>query len=217
MKIIDQNNWARREHYNHFKNLEYPYFSLCFTFDISQLRHFCRKNKLSITYSLVYLSSRCANNIPEFRLRIREGEVVEHEIVHPSFTVLREDETFSFCTFDDSEDPVVFFQRAQTEQARVMLQAVMDNESERDDYLFMSPLPWISFTSCTHAQGNGLKDSVPRIAWGKYYEDTAEHIQLPYSIQMHHALADGLHVGKFVEQFQHLLYEPEKLFSTLLN
>jgi chloramphenicol O-acetyltransferase len=37
---------------------------------------------------MVYAITRAANAIPEFRYRIRPGQVVEHEVVHPGITVL---------------------------------------------------------------------------------------------------------------------------------
>jgi len=63
-----------------------------------------KKSGVSVTIGIVYAISRAANSVPELRLRIRGGDVIEHELVHPSFTVLAEDELFSFCMIDYCED-----------------------------------------------------------------------------------------------------------------
>ena len=39
-------------------------------------------------------------------------------------------------------------------------------------------------------------DSNPRITWGKYFERCG-NVYLPVSVLCHHALVDGLHIGRF--------------------
>jgi Chloramphenicol O-acetyltransferase len=52
-------------------------------------------------------------------------------------------------------------------------------------------------------------DSIPRISWGKYFEEVGK-IKLPLSVQAHHALVDGIHVGQFFNTFQEILDNPVK-------
>jgi chloramphenicol O-acetyltransferase type A len=52
-------------------------------------------------------------------------------------------------------------------------------------------------------------DSIPRIAWGKYFEENGK-IKLPLSVQVHHALVDGLHVGQYFNAIQEILDNPLK-------
>ena len=51
-------------------------------------------------------------------------------------------------------------------------------------------------------------DSVPRIAWGKFFEE-GELLTMPLGVQAHHALVDGIHVGKFYAQVQGYLDQPQ--------
>ena len=102
------------------------------------------------------------------------------------------------------------------QQAKVIEEMVLEDEPGRDDYLYISATPWISFTSATHPIHMNPVDSVPRLAWGKFYTDGRDRIQLPYSIQVHHALADGLHMGKFSTLFQSLADNPAETFKALL-
>jgi chloramphenicol O-acetyltransferase type A len=60
----------------------------------------------------VYVLSQAVNVIPEFQYRIRAGKVVEHEIVHPSTTILTDEDLFSFCPIDYTEDFSLFAARA---------------------------------------------------------------------------------------------------------
>ena len=88
-------------------------------------------------------------------------------------------------------------------------QPSMEDEEGRDDYLYLSSMPWVSFSSLQHAMHCDPADSVPRIAWGKFYEEGGK-VWLPLSVQAHHALGDGRHAGRYFEKIQHLLSQPEQ-------
>jgi len=88
----------------------------------------------------------------------------------------------------------------------------MEDEEHRDDYLFLSAIPWVSFTSFSHAMHYTPADSVPRITWGKYFEE-GEKILMPLSVQAHHAVVDGRHTGKYFELFQKYMRNPESVLS----
>lgn len=77
-----------------------------------------------------------------------------------------------------------------------------------DNHYFMSCLPWIRFTSLSHAMNIDKTDAVPRISWGKYQSQDLATL-MPVQIQVHHALVDGEHLGLFYQQLQHLLDSPE--------
>ncbi len=66
----------------------------------------------------------------------------------------------------------------------------------RDDLLYMTAIPWVSFTSFVHPMRLHPADYVPRFAWGKYFEE-GKRLKMPLSVQGHHALLDGIHMGKF--------------------
>jgi len=51
-------------------------------------------------------------------------------------------------------------------------------------------------------------DSVPRIAWGKFFED-GEFLKMPLGVQVHHALVDGVHMGRFYEKVQDYLHHSD--------
>jgi chloramphenicol O-acetyltransferase type A len=67
--------------------------------------------------------------------------------------------------------------------------------------LFLSCVPWFAFTGVTHAVDARSQDSIPRISWGRLVEREGRSI-LPMNFQLHHGLADGLHVAKFMAAFE---------------
>lgn len=152
------------------------------------------------------------NAIPEFRTRIRDNRIIEHDVIHPSFTVDVEDNQFSFCNADYDEDVTRFFQNAENAIRRVRENPFIQSDVTQDNRVYISCIPWISFTGVMHPIHMHPVDSVPRLAWGKYIIND-NTVKLPYSIQAHHALADGYHAGLFFKQFQEIIDYPEAIFA----
>ena len=103
MRYIDMQTWSRRNHFRLFSTFNHPHFSMCVNVDLTVFYPFVKRNGYSLTVSMVYLISRASNAIPEFRQRIRGDQVVEHEIVSPSFSILTDVDLFSFCAVEYAE------------------------------------------------------------------------------------------------------------------
>lgn len=212
MKTIPLEGWPRKDHYQFFQQFDYPYFSLCADLDISALAPWLKARKISFTAAMMYLIARAANSIPEFRQRVREGDPVEYAMVHPSATILSRDDLFTFCTVRYDPDFASFIGDAEEEIARVKERPGLEEKIKDDSMLFLSSIPWVSFTSFQHPLKLNPADSIPRFAWGKYRQ-AGEAVMLPLSVQGHHALMDGLHVGLFYQAFQRLVDQPNRLLK----
>lgn len=210
MKTIPLEGWPRKEHYLFFRDFDYPYFSLCADMDISVFLPLIKEENISFTASMMYLVARVANGIPEFRQRVREGDPVEYPVVHPSATILSRDDLFTFCTVRYEPDFRDFVRSAEKEIALVREQPGLEEKIQDDSMLFMTSIPWVSFTSFHHPLKLNPSDSVPRFAWGKYRQQ-GDAVLMPLSVQGHHALMDGLHAGLFYQEFKALLDTPEQL------
>ncbi len=216
MKRIDMQTWSRREHFEFFKGFNHPHFNVCANIDLTKFYPYLKKHGFSLTSAIMYVISRTANDIPEFRYRIRENEIVEHETVSPSVTILVENDLFSFCSIDYSQDFEEFASRAARQIAFVKANPTLKDPPWRDDLLYMTSIPWITFTSFTHPMRLHPADSIPRFAWGKFFNE-GEYRKMPLSVQGHHALMDGIHLGKFYEIFQGYLNQPEIVLGHKLN
>lgn len=208
MRQIDIETWSRRDHFEKFINFDHPHFGMCANVDLTRFYPFIKQRDISFTVATVYLLARAANAIPEFRYRIRSGGVVEHETVHPSATVLVKEELFSFCTFTYVEDFSLFASEAAKQIAGVQQHPTLEDDPGSDELLFMSAIPWVSFTSFMHPMHLKPADSVPRFAWGKFFKD-GETLKMPLSVHAHHALMDGIHIGKYYVTIQEYLDHPD--------
>lgn len=169
--LIDLDRWPRREHYEFFRRYGFPFFSITTTIDVTSLCSTLKERALSFTIGLVYMLARAANAIPQFRQRIREDRPVEHEIVHPGLTILCEGDIFRFSLLRYVEDfnrfAVEAAQRMEnTRTAESLVPESLAEDPDRDDMLFISALPWFSFTGMVHPLPLNPLDSVPRLAWG---------------------------------------------------
>lgn len=209
MKYIDIENWKRKDHYNYFRQLDYPHFNLCGNLDITEFYKYSKENKIPFFIAVLFVATKTANSIKEFKYRIREDKVIEHETVNPSFTVMTEGDVFSFCTSNFVDGFKIFKSNTLNQIENVKNNINIEDEPGRDDLIYITSIPWISFTNITHPIQMNPVDSIPRISWGKYFEE-GDKIKLPLSVQAHHALVDGIHVGQFFQTFQEILDHPEK-------
>lgn len=209
MKVIDIENWNRKDHYNYFKQFDYPHFNVCANLDITRFYRYIKENGLPFFISMLYVSSKTANSIKEFRFRIREDKVIEHETVSPSFTVMTESEVFTYCTSQFTDEFNSFRTNTSKEIEKAKKSAGLEDDPERDDLLYITSIPWVSFTSITHPIQINPGDSIPRISWGKFFEENGK-MKLPLSVQAHHALVDGMPVGKYFNMIQEILNDPAK-------
>jgi chloramphenicol O-acetyltransferase type A len=207
MRTIDMKTWSRREHFELFSTYGYPHFGMCANVDLTAFYPAVRQRGYSLTVAIVYVITRASNAIPEFRYRIREGKVIEHEIVNPGFTFLAEEDVFSFCFVDYVEDFSAFAAEA-AERIAFVKEHPGVHQTAPDDVLYMTAIPWVSFTSFLHPMRLQPEDSIPRFVWGKFFKE-GDLLKMPLGVQGHHALIDGIHVGKFYAEVQAYLQQPE--------
>ncbi|WP_214730168.1 tetratricopeptide repeat protein [Exiguobacterium sp. s195] len=205
MKKIEIETWARRKHFEFFKAFDAPHFNVTANVDVTNLYTYAKESNQSFFKLFLYGAVRAANAIPELRYRIRGEEVVEHEVVHPSFTVMLDEDVFNFCAATFYEDLPTFLQEVTTRMEQAGDEVVVGDE-EPDDLLYITSVPWVTFTSIMHPTHQQQHDSVPRIAWGKF-ERQGERLVMPLSVQAHHALVDGVHIGKYYKTLQAWLDE----------
>lgn len=212
-KDLDIDHWKRRDHYHFFRRYERPFYNLCADVDVSALHDYAKQTGVSFFAASLYAALRAANEVEEFRYRVRPHGVIVHDVVHAGSTVLNDDETFSFCYFDFHP---LFGEFSAGVQAVVEQHrrggAALEPQDWRDDLIHFSVIPWISFTGLSHARRNDPADSVPKIVFGKYR--IGDVLRMPVSVEVHHALMDALHVARFLDHFQRICDAPQSELSS---
>jgi chloramphenicol O-acetyltransferase type A len=155
-----------------------------------------------------FLALRLANLHEPLRYRLEGGRVRVHESVCGGATVLREDDSFSFAYLDHDTDYARFcHQGALALAASRSGQAPFDPRLDDDAMVHFTTLPWLHFSSFSHARNWGREDSVPKVSFGRA-DAEGPRLWLPFSVEVHHALMDGLHVGRYVQAMEAAVREP---------
>ncbi len=205
MREIDIETWPRRELYRVFMRMDYPQYNLCFDVDVTKLIPFCRERGISFYYALLYCSTQAASSVEAFRYRARGDTVVVHDALHPSFTDMSKgDDLFRIVTVERPGTLEAFVERAAARSRAQVHPFDMTGFEGRDDLIYYTSIPWLSFTQLNHTITHDREDSVPRLSWGKYREEKGR-IVLPYSVQVHHAFVDGLHIARFKDALEAML------------
>ena len=200
-EAFDIDNWNRKEIYNLYKDYDDPFFNISTYIEISSLYKFCKEENHSFNLSLLYLSTETINDLMEFKLRIINGNLVLFDEIHCGSTIFHEDNSFSFAYFRRRKDLNEFEKEGRAVIDAQLKNKVFDPKNDFHDIIHHSVIPWTSFTSIKHARKISMADSIPKIVVGKYFTDDNK-LQLPVSVEVHHALMDGYHVGQYFSIIQ---------------
>ena len=200
MTEIDLATWRRREHFEFFRKADLPFYNVNFNLEITGLPEFAKQHSVSLNTLLIYITVRSMNQVENFRYRLRGDSVILHDQLHPSFAHIKgDDDLFSMITVDYCEDLMEFASRTSDAIDSSTTYFDLSKLGGRDDLVFISSLPWISFTGVDHTLSLKKNDGIPRVSWGKFFKQHRT-LQLPFNVQVNHIFVDGIHVGRFVEQ-----------------
>ena len=205
-RLIDINKWNRKEHFQFFSKFTEPFYGVTVRVDCTKAYATAKKKQVSFFLYYLFRSLKAANSIDNFKYRIIDGQLYEYDTVNASPTINRPNGTFGFAYFIYYEDETLFFQKALEETDRVRTSTSLMPDAEGENTIHYSAVPWIDFTSISHARNLARPDSCPKISFGKMTETDGVK-SMSVSIHVHHALVDGWHVGQFIERFQELMDE----------
>ncbi|KQT18263.1 chloramphenicol acetyltransferase [Chryseobacterium sp. Leaf404] len=203
MKIIDFENWNRKEHFEFFSSLKSPYFGFTTEVDCTIAYDNAKKNGYSFFAYYLYKSMVAINKVDALKLRIVDDKIALYDTVHVGSTIGKADGTFGFSYFEFSDDFYTFNERLQEQITTVQNTKGLGikNEVLPPNHIRHTTIPWNSFTSILHPTDFDPKECIPKIAFGKFSERDGKKI-MPVSIEAHHGLADGIDLAKYFETFQ---------------
>ncbi|MCZ8196245.1 MAG: chloramphenicol acetyltransferase [Flavobacterium sp.] len=196
--------WNRKEHFLFFKQMEEPFFGVTITVDCTKAYEKAKELGVSFFTYYIHKTLVAVNSIEPFRYRILNDEVYIFDRIDVSSTILREDKTFGFSQIKYSEHLNEFAENTKNEIARIQTTTGLFTREYSENLIHFSALPWINFTSFSHARSFTWPDSCPKISFGKMIDENGKKT-MSMSIHVHHGLMDGYHVGEFVDLFQNLL------------
>ncbi|WP_162126676.1 chloramphenicol acetyltransferase [Flavobacterium phycosphaerae] len=196
--------WNRKEHFLFFKQMEEPFFGITATIDCTKA--YAKSKELGVTFFTYYLHKtlQAVNAIEPFRYRIIDDEVYIYDTIDVSATILRDDKTFGFSLMEYAENLDEFAEITKKEIARVKATPGLITRDFEINLIHFSALPWINFTSYSHARSFTFPDSCPKVSFGKMMDDHGKKT-MAMAIHVHHGLVDGYHIGELIDCFQELM------------
>ena len=118
--------------------------------------------------TIIFLVAKVVNRHPEFRMAMKDNELVIWNEIHPNYTIFHnETETF-FIIMEPLRCDIQHFQKTYSEDmARYGDNlAYWPKEESRENIFFISGIPWVSFTSFSVSVANMKNFFCPYVyAW----------------------------------------------------
>lgn len=204
--LLDLENWNRKEHFLFFKQMEEPFFGITTTIDCTKAYSVAKNLGTSFFAYYMHKTIVAVNTIEPFRYRIIDDAIYIFDTIDVSATIMREDNTFGFSLIEYSPDYEVFAKNTSEEIQRIQnTSGLFTREFPNNNLIHFSAVPWINFSSLSHARSFTFPDSCPKISFGKMMIGNDDKRTMSMSIHVHHGLMDGYHLGQFVDCFQELM------------
>ena len=165
--------------------------------DVTALYHAVH-GRLSFTGAMLYCAAYIINNRDEFRMTAtREGEPAVWDESHPAYTIFHEDDETCTATYTRyTADPAAFIRRYEEDAARA--QSIhAEGIPMLPNTFYATVLPWYAYDAVGLQYGAGTEIPLaPAIVYGRFRR-TTDGIELPVTLSIHHAAADGYQVSRF--------------------
>ncbi|HID5770372.1 TPA: type A chloramphenicol O-acetyltransferase [Klebsiella pneumoniae] len=199
---VDISQWHRKEHFEAFQSVAQCTYNQTVQLDITAFLKTVKKNKHKFYPAFIHILARLMNAHPEFRMAMKDGELVIWDSVHPCYTVFHEQtETFSSLWSEYHDDSRQFLHIYSQDVACYGENLAYFPKGFIENMFFVSANPWVSFTSFDLNVANMDNFFAPVFTMGKYYTQ-GDKVLMPLAIQVHHAVCDGFHVGRMLNELQ---------------
>lgn len=195
----------RRDRFDFFESFENPLLNLCFELEVPDFRPFCRSQGHPAFHFFLYHLCLALNEVENFRYRIFQKKVIKVDRLKGSYTVINRDNLFNYTRFEFHPELKTFIQHstAAKDEAAGKLELVNTglelSERELKNYVFITSIPWLRFTSIEHPVFRLKSADIPSISWGKFTPSGDNKLQIPFSVQAHHGFVDAFHIHQLAE------------------
>lgn len=195
---LDMERYERIEHFRYFLSMPYPYVGVTVDTDVTDTVSLCKARGYSFYLTFLHAAAKAADRVPELRRRIRDGVIIEYDACPTSHTELCANGTYCYCTLRHDQPFEEYIAYAETERRRRRESGSLREDADVESMYFISTLPWLHYSALIQPAAGG-EESNPRITWGAFAPNAEGRLQMPVTLLVHHALADGSHIAKFYD------------------
>ena len=205
--LIDRSAWERNVYFDYYYHQIKCKYNLNANLDITPLVEWQKARGLRFFPVMLYVIMKAVNRNKEFRMSFNAGgELGYWEEVVPSYTLFHpETKTFTDIWSEYSEDFDTFYQTvvADMERYRNVTGVIKARPCQPANFCPVSCLPWLSYTAFAQDTYSESTLLFPLIKFGKYFEANGR-TQIPVSVFVSHAVADGYHTCKLINDMQEI-------------
>lgn len=211
-KRIDMERWPRRETYAHFMRADCSY-SLTRQLCITAFYRYIRERGVRFFPAFTWAVMRAVNRRQEFRMGLDEqGRPGFYDKLNPEYTV-----------FDPASERMESLNTAYCEDFAAFYAAMLwdiehwrregAHTPAREDVVLLSCIPWFSYTDISLQMKSSQFFLRPMFLWGRFSQQDGA-VVLPFTLQVHHAAADGYHCHLFFEELRQVIERPQDFLSS---
>ena len=204
-KIINKETWDRKEYFEHYFSEVPCTYSMTVKLDITKIKNSNKK----IYPAMLYFITKVVNNHSEFRTAFNmNGELGIFDEMIPCYTVFNQDtETFTNIWTEYSDDYDAFCKSYEKDiELFSSVKGMIAKPNIPPNHFPVSMIPWTTFEGFNLNLQKGYNYLLPIFTMGKYSEINGQYL-IPLAIQVHHAVCDGFHISRFINELQKLIEE----------
>ena len=202
-RLIDLKRWKRKAYFTHYFESVPCTYSMTVKLDITTIK----TGKAKLYPTLLYAVSTVVNRHEEFRMAVDdEGQIGIFSEMMPCYTIFHKDtEMFSNIWTKYIGDYTEFCKQYEKDMQQYgENKGMMAKPNPPVNTFPVSMIPWTTFEGFNLNLQKGYGYLLPIFTFGRYYEENGKY-WIPLSIQVHHAVWDGFHTCRFINELQEVI------------
>ena len=197
-------DWKRKSYFDYYYYTIKTKYNVNHHVEITELLKEIKLNRLKFYPTFLYVVIHIINQNEEFRMSFDENNRLGiWNYVVPSYTIFHDDDkTFSDIWSEYAPVFKDFYLKVIEDMNKYKdVKKIKAKENRPANFCPISVVPWLSFQSISQDTYSESSLLFPIVRFGKYYSN-GDKILLPFSIFVNHAVADGYHTSKLINEIE---------------
>lgn len=170
---------------------------------VPDFRDLLKSAKVKVSHFLLFNISKASLQIPEFRLRVKDGDIVEigAKKLYCSYTVKNPFTDVNHCIVRYVDDFAEFSTALQKQESVAMeAKEIITHPPNSEDIagINLSIIPWLRLEALVQ----GGFSCIPLFHVGKFETSDDAILSFHLCTKVHHGLVDAYHVHQFIEKLK---------------
>jgi chloramphenicol O-acetyltransferase type A len=196
--------WKRKPYFDYYYYNIKTKYNITHHIDITNFISEIKKNNLQFFPSILFVIMKVINENEEFRMSFNQDNALgAWNFVNPVYTIFHDDDkTFSDIWSQYKPSFRDFYKEIISDMTKYKdVKKIKAKENQPINFCPISAIPWLSFENFSQDTYSDSTFLYPIIKFGKYYEKESK-ILLPLSVFVNHAVADGYHTCKIINEIE---------------